>query len=95
MTPARIKTQAACLAVRALTDSSIHYYFDEVQFRLFLFQAYPPSARRLNPTTKQLDVDVYDNEGNIVVIAGLQAKIELIIARQREKNPKEVDFQSE
>jgi hypothetical protein len=40
-------------------------------------------------------VDVYNNNGEIVIIEGLEAKIELIIARQRDKNPLEVDFQSE
>ena len=42
------------------------------EWKIFM-ASYPPSAKNLNPTTKQLDVDVYDEKGNLVKIAGMPA----------------------
>lgn len=63
------------------------------EWKIFM-ASYPPTAKNLNPTTKQLDVDVYDDKGNLVKIEGMPswAPIELTIMRQKDKSPKEVTF---
>ena len=63
------------------------------EWKIFM-ASYPPTAKNLNPTTKQLDVDVYDDQGNLVKIENmpLHAPIELTIMRQKDKAPREVTF---
>ena len=53
---------------------------------------YPPTARRLNLVTKQLDIDVYYDLGGKVDIRGMTADITLVLQRMKSKNPNLVKF---
>jgi len=50
------------------------------------------SARRLNSVTKQIDIDVYDHEDNLVDVSDFKIDIEFLIPRMKWKNPEAVDF---
>ena len=59
---------------------------------LGLFQIYPLSARNLNPTTKQIDIDIYYDHGGRVDIRGMKINIDIIIERMKIKDPEAVSF---
>lgn len=46
----------------------------------------------MNPVTKQLDIDVYDPDGNLVDVSDMEHWIEFIIGRMRRKNPEAVQI---
>eukprot|EP00095_Tigriopus_kingsejongensis_P012226 maker-scaffold528_size145933-snap-gene-0.28 protein:Tk12226 transcript:maker-scaffold528_size145933-snap-gene-0.28-mRNA-1 annotation:"cobinamide adenolsyltransferase" len=53
-------------------------------------KVYPESAKNLNPVTKQIDIDVYDSDGNWVDVSGMEHWIQFVIGRIRVKNPEAV-----
>ena len=55
-------------------------------------QTYPATASRLNPTSRQVDIDVYDDKGNKVIINQLWKTIDIIIGRLKTKGPEKVEF---
>ena len=55
-------------------------------------QTYPATASRLNPTSRQVDIDVYDDKGNKVIIKQLWKTIDIIIGRLKTKGPEKVEF---
>lgn len=59
---------------------------------LLYAQVYPRSALNLNPTTKQIDIDVYTDTGVRVDVTGMQVDIDIIIERMKSKNPEAVTF---
>lgn len=51
---------------------------------------YPPTAKYLNKVTKQIDVDVLDNNGNKLIIKDMVSNIDIMIQRMRYKDPNAV-----
>lgn len=53
---------------------------------------YPISAKNLNPTTKQIDISVYNDKGGLVDISNMAVNIDIIIGRMKKKAPEAVTF---
>ncbi|XP_059084074.1 uncharacterized protein LOC131881274 [Tigriopus californicus] len=53
---------------------------------------YPISAKNLNPTTKQIDITVYNDKGGLVDISNMAVNIDIIIGRMKKKGPEAVTF---
>ena len=61
---------------------------------VYLFsQVHPDSATNLNPTTRTIEVQLYDASGNLVDVSGMKKEIEFVIGRSGYKNPPAVNFQ--
>lgn len=58
-------------------------------------KAYQTSAKNLNPTTVQIDIDIYHPDGNRVDISGMKKDIKITIKRQKSKNPEAITFSDE
>jgi len=55
-------------------------------------QIYPPSAINLNLVSKQMDVDVYSDDGSTKMdVKGMKVDIQIILGRMKSKNPNHVN----
>lgn len=82
-----IKEWETITAVSSFKSSSSYCY------SLLLFtQTYPLSAQNLNPVTKQVDIDLYNDKGGRVDVTGMRVNIDIIIERMRRKDPDAVSF---
>ena len=56
-------------------------------------QVYPPTAVNLNIVSKQMDVDVYSDDGTTKIdVKGMKANIQIILGRMKAKNPSKVSI---
>lgn len=56
-------------------------------------KAFPFSTRNLNAVTMQMDVDIYDGDGNKVIISDMAVDMILMIPRLKVKGPEFVTIQ--
>ncbi len=72
-----------------------HSYFDFFYAYTWrqILQVYPPTAVNLNIVSKQMDVDVYSDDGTTKIdVKGMKTNIQIILGRMKFKNPSKVSI---
>ena len=65
-----------------------------VYLSTIFFQIYPESSEYLNKATKQIDVDILDNDGNKIPVSHLSKNIQIVMERLPHKDPSTVSAPS-